>query len=111
MHLSDSACSLRSDVVERHRNVDGATWLVDDRFLEDVAMDLQSIVDCTKEGDVILFNTTGRIRPLSRIIIPWNLTLGTHAENSDSKGHPRVRATSKARFTCPQKNEGLFLLR
>lgn len=62
-------------------------WQLDDAALDAIHNDndLQSILSCTKEGDVVLFNFTRTIRPIRRVVIPWNLTLSSKSENVDSK--------------------------
>ena len=92
-----------------HLSADSGVWLIDDDGLSAVADDLQSIVNCTNNGDVILFNTTKMIRPSSRVILPWNLTLSSYVENPRRVDSTFPQSTTKARFTCPQENAGLFL--
>ena len=87
--------------------VDGADgrWRLTDAVLDDV--DIQAIVNCTSEGDVISFETTRRIQPNERIVIPWQLTLGGHL---NATGDGDVPDDERSVITCPS-NSGLFLLR
>ena len=108
---ADFKCSLEDeDVKPLHLSADSGVWLIDDDGLSAVANDLQSIVNCTNNGDVILFNTTKMIRPSSRVVVPWNLTLSAYVENPRRVDSAFPLSATKARFTCHQKNAGLFLL-
>ena len=112
LRFADFKCSLVSeDVKPLYLSEDSGIWLLDDDALETVANDLQSIVNCTDSGDVILFNTTKTIRPSSRVILPWNLTLSAYVENPRPVDAAFPLSATKARFTCPQENAGLFLLK
>ena len=50
------------------------TWRVDGNVLEAIDSDLQVIVNCTAEGDTLLFDVSEVIRPRARVAVPWNLT-------------------------------------
>lgn len=79
-------CGLSSS--ERQRYFEDLTqrWIVTDEVLLDLDNDIQAIVNCTSENDIVVFQSIGVIRPSSTIIVPWNLTL---------------KADSSATFTCP----------
>jgi len=100
--INQDLCQLSA---ERIRGiVDGADgrWRLTDQTLDD--FDIQAIVNCTSEGDVISFETARRIQPSSRIVIPWQLTLD--GNSNATAGAPQDQ---KATITCPS-NDGLFLL-
>ena len=90
--------------------MDGQTWLVDDGVLGQIDNDLQILVNCTKQGDVLAFNVTGVVRPSSPVTIPWQLTLISQVNGVDSKDAVSQSSTTKTRFTCPYKNSGLFFV-
>ena len=103
-------CALSRDAKDRYTSEDGKTWLVNSTVLEEIDNDLQKIIDCTEEGDIISFDVTGIVRPSSRITIPWQLTLATQGKSADSNDGVFSSSTTKTRFICPHKNSGLFLV-
>ena len=105
-----SKCTLSRNAKDRYTSEDGKTWLVSSVVLREIDNDLQKIVDCTKEGDIISFNVTDVVRPSSRVTIPRQLTLATQVESTDSPDDVLSRSTTKTRFTCPYENSGLFLV-
>ena len=84
---------------------------MDDDVLDEVDSDLQSLVDCTDKGDALLFNSTRRIRPSARVVLPWPLTLSALAEHAEFEEGVFPKAVKRATFTCPRDNEGVFLVR
>ena len=80
---------------------DTRTWHIIDAVLEEY--DLQDIVDCTSDGDIVVLQTTQRIQPHSRIEISKEVTI----DGDGSRGN----STSKASMTCPSETEGLFLIK
>ena len=109
--LLEFNCSLASKFVTRYRQEDGTWRLDDDGFLRDEPVNLQSIINCTTEGDVIVFDTTGHIKLTSRVIVPWNLVLSGGVERPERVDGVIRRSTRKARFTCPTEDSGIFLIR
>ena len=107
----ESECSLRRVDIRRYLNESSRTWMIDDDALDEIDSDLQSLVNCTKAGDALLFNSTRRIRPSTRVVLPWPLTLSAFVEHADLKEGVFPTSAEKATFTCPRKNEGLFLVR
>ena len=71
-------------------------WVVTNAVLRE--HDIQAIVNCSNEGDSIDLQTSRRIQPSSRIVIPWQLTI----ERTDTENEA-------ATLTCPPNN-GLFLI-
>lgn len=102
MWCVDVECLLFEDEVEPLFDADSRTWTILDDTLEDY--DLQAIVNCTVEGDTISLQTTRTVQPQSRIVIPWELTIGGSDATSDTTD------ARQASLTCPS-NEGLFLVR
>ena len=84
---------------------------MDDDVLDEVDSDLQSLVNCTGTGDVLLFNSTRRIRPLARVVLSWPLTLSAFVERAAPEEGVFPTAVKRATFTCPRENEGVFLVR
>ena len=103
-------CALTHEATERYTTADSKAWLVDGTVLKEIDNDLQKIVNCTKEGDVLSFNATGVVRPSSRVTIPWQLTLMTQVNDADSNDGVNPSPKTKTTFTCPHKNSGLFLV-
>ena len=103
-------CALSRDARDRYTSEDGKTWLVSSAVLKEIDNDLQKVVDCTKDGDIISFNVTDVVRPSSRVIIPRQLTLATQVDSTDSNDGFFSNSTTKTRFTCPHKNSGLFFV-
>ena len=79
------------------------TWRLTESALREY--DIQEIIDCTSEGDVVSLETSDVIRPRSRIVIPWQLTIGRQIDGGDRDTHD-----VKTRLTCPS-DEGIFLIR
>ena len=104
-------CSLRNRQINRYLEEDTRTWLIDDSSLDELENDLQSIVNCTQEGDVVLFDVSGRIRLASRVTIPWSLTLGANTNSTDAVDDVVAKARRKAILRCPGRNEGVFFVR
>ena len=85
---------------------------MDDDAIDEIDSDVQALVNCTKEGDVLLFNATKRIRPSTPVVLPWPLTLSAFVEQPDGPEEGVFpTAVKRATFTCPHKNEGVFLVR
>ena len=104
-----SGCALTSQAKERYTTSDGRKWLVDDAVLKEVDNDLQMIMNCTQEGDVVSLDVTNVIKPSSLVTIPWRLTISSDSKDNCSS---KDTATSKTRtrFTCPRENTGIFLV-
>ena len=85
--------------------------MIDDDVLDEIDSDLQSLVNCTKAGDALLFNSTRRIRLSIRVVLPWPLTLSAFVEHAELEEGLFPTSAERATFTCPRKNEGVFLIR
>ena len=104
-------CSLRRVDIRRYLDASSRTWSVDDDAIDEIDSDVQSLVDCTEEGDVLLFNATKRIRPSAPVVLPWPLTLSAFVEHTELEDDAFPKAVKKATFACPRDNEGVFLVR
>ena len=111
MACLERECSLRRVDIRRYLDESSRTWSVDDDAIDEIDSDVQSLVDCTKEGDVLLFNSTKIIRPSARVVLPWPLTLSAFVEHAELEEGVFPKAVKKATFTCPRDNEGVFLVR
>ena len=95
--------------VDRYTSADKKTWLVDDEVLKEIDNDLQIIINCTQEGDVVSFNATDVIKPSSLVTIPWQLTISSYTKDNSGR-HDYRRSKTRTIFKCPQENTGLFLV-
>ena len=86
------------------------TWLVDDAVLDEVENDLQRIIICTKTGDSVVFNVTKTIKPSSRSIISWPLTVNGFAGNEE-QSKSVINHSRRTTISCPGQNEGVFTIR
>ena len=109
--MAEFECTLPNRVLGGLLDEATRTWLIDDDALDEVENDLQSIINCTREGDVVLFDVARSIRPVRRVTIPWNLTLSANTESADLGGGVFPRTRAKATFRCPSRNEGVFFVR
>ena len=87
------------------------TWRIDDGVLDAIENDLQVIVNCTTEGDTLFFDVSGVVRPVSRVIIPWNLTISAKTEDTQRTDGLYPPSRTRTHFTCPGEGEGIFLVR
>jgi len=81
-------CGLSSSELQRYFDDSSWQWLVTDEVLQELNEDIQAVVNCTAENDVVVFQSARVIRPVTTIAVPWNLTL---------------RANSSVTFTCPRR--------
>ena len=109
--VADFECSLRNRQINRYLDTDTRTWRIDDSALDQLENDLQSVVNCTQEGDIILFNVSEPVRPARRVTIPWNLTLSADTDSTDPVDDLFPRARNKAILTCPEENVGVLFVR
>ena len=109
--LADLPCSLSAERLDLHLNETTRTWRINRSLLDDVKGDIQVIVNCTTPGDVLSFSPKRRIRPSSRVVIPWPLTLTAPVDSSNLEEGVFPRSDAKAIFTCPSEGEGVFLVR
>lgn len=108
--VSELLCSLENNFVSRILDEKRRTWFINDTVLQKIGNNLQAIVDCTKAGDVLSFNTQKVIKPSKRIVIPWNLTLTTIDKESAKSNEDRSMFSSTTNFTCPENN-GVFFVK
>ena len=108
--MADFKCPLTRREKERYTTLDGRKWLINDAVLEEVDNDLQMIINCTQEGDVVSFDVMDVIKPSSLVTIPWQLTINAYVDGGDFNDGDLMPQTTRTTFTCPQKNSGLFLV-
>lgn len=95
--------------INRYLNNQTRTWKIDDATLEDLSNDVQAVVNCTREGDTILFDISSSLKPSTRIEIPRRLTISASIEGDPADGiFPET--TNKTTFVCPSKSQGVFLI-
>ena len=109
--LTGRPCSLSKRTLEEHLNEATRTWRINRTILNDVEDDMQVIINCTKAGDVLTFIPERRIRPSSRIVIPWPLTLTAPVSSSELEEGVFPRSDAKATVTCPNRRQGVFLVK
>ena len=85
-------------------NEETRTWNVRDNVLKEYS--LESIVDCTREDDVISLQTKKVIKTEATIVIRWALTITGPTEQAEREQN----GNQKASLTCPE-SQGLFLIR
>ena len=109
--LTETVCHLSKAKRRRYLKVETREWLLNSAVLDEIENDLQLVVNCSRPGDVLLLDTSKTIRPPSRTVIPWPLTINGYVRGGE---HDRVNISASEKrtiFTCPQKNEGLFTIR
>lgn len=104
------ACALRDNVIERYLNANTRTWRIDDAALSEVDNDLQAIVNCSEEGDLILLDVTDNIQPSRRIVIPWQLTWSARMRDTTLQDGVFPESRRKTTFNCPNEDEGVFFI-
>lgn len=89
----DFTCALSPLQLRQWFDESTQQWTVTDRVLQELNHNIQAIVNCTSENDVVAFQSRRRIVPASSVTIPWKLTL---------------KGDSSTRFNCPRS--GAFLI-
>ena len=97
--------------MRRYLDAAARTWRIDGDVLEAIDNDLQVIVNCTAEGDTLVFDVTVDIQPAATVIIPWNVTISATTGRTRSVEGLYPRAPRKAPITCPGDGEGVFLVK
>lgn len=84
-------------------------WQLTDKIIKDVlSNDIQSVLDCTSEADVLVFDTQDVIKLDNSISIKTNdLTLTGYKDIEVEKGI-FYDSNIKAIFTCPDEKEAIF---
>lgn len=96
---------MRSRIYDRSSRL----WTVDDSILEELLNDVQLIINCTTEGDTVVFNTRDIIKPRSTLQLLWNLTLTVKLPDIRESNGTSI-SDSMVWFTCPDSGE-LFTIR
>ena len=97
--------------LRRYLDTSTRTWRIDDAVFEAIDSDLQVIVNCTTEGDTLVFDVTVAIQPAATVIIPWNVTISAATGRVRSVEGLYPSAPRKASITCPGDGEGAFLVK
>ena len=105
-------CGIDEIAIGFYLDAASRTWRITDTVLDDIDNDLQRLVDCTEEGDTILFDVTGMIVALAkRVTIRWPLTITADIEDRELVDGIFPEAPSRATMVCPYENEGIFLVK
>lgn len=110
MHRLDLECPLNPVQQRRYLNEKTRVWSVNDEDLTGLDGDLQSILNCTRQGDIVLLNVSESLRPPERLIIPWSLTISALTPASDPVDGRFPLSSNPSVFHCPRENEGTFLI-
>lgn len=108
---SDFECSLRNRQINQYLDTDTRTWRINDQTLAELENHLQSIINCTQEGDTVLFDVSEVIIPAGRVTIPWRLTLSTAVSSTNLDDGIFPQTETRTAFRCPRENEGVFVIR
>lgn len=81
------------------------TWEVDTAILKAVKNDIQSIVECAKDGDKIHFVSTKDIRPLRTIVIDKDIFIGSSSNKQETARNRPSDLTPNVRLLCPNSGE------
>ena len=104
-------CHLRARQIQAFLDPAERIWRVDEAVLDAIDSDLQSLVNCTREGDTLLFDVRGTIKPTTRVTIPWSLTMSAVTDSTRLVDGIYPRAPKKTSFTCPDIQQGVFLVK
>ena len=107
---ADETCRLTRSEIDEMYHVASRTWSLNDRGLDSISYDVQSVIDCSDDGDVILFDVAAPIKSPRRITIPHNLTLSSATASVDLEQGIFPKADKQTVFQCP-RNGGAFLVK
>eukprot|EP00210_Caulerpa_lentillifera_P000407 g397.t1 len=99
-------CGLTSSEIQRYYDRGLQRWLIDDEVLMETSNDIQSIINCTSDNDVVVLQSSRRIAPATTVTIPWNLTV-TGGDSSVILSCPRrgpLLMTKTPMFTLQNLN-------
>lgn len=108
---SEFECTLQDIQISQYLDADTRIWRIGEAGLSDLGNDLQSVVNCSEEGDVILLDVSQNIQISNRVTIPWTLTFSADANSTDLINGVFPRTERKVIFNCLQDNEGIFFVR
>ena len=104
-------CGLTDRQIRRLLIEESRTWLVDEEALLSVNDDLQEIVNCSEEGDIVVLEGRRRLQFASRVVLPWSLTVTGGESDAALEDGVLPEAGRKQRLGCPGDNQGVFLVR
>ena len=111
MPLGDGYCSLTEEQTRRSLDEETRTWHIDETMLDELNDDLQTIVQCTEDGDVLQIRASRTVRPTARVVIHWSLTIGAEPEEVDLRDGVLPKEPKRIVLSCPDDNQGIFLVR
>ena len=108
-HSAVSGCRLDADYMEGLYDADKKTWSIDYEVLLTHDNSLQPVLDCTNDGDILLFTTDDSFDIEEKMTITKSVTLSATADLStfdpqDTSSMPE--SEEQAIFECPSKKEG-----
>lgn len=84
-------------------------WIVNDDLVTLLSHDLGRIIACAEDGDVVMFLTTGVLKPRTKITIQQSITLTAFIPDwVPIEGEEIPEAPNKVKFTCPSDKSGIF---
>ena len=87
-------------------NESDGVWTITRSYLERGDRDVQDVVNCTREGDRVVFQAGETFKLTHRIEIPWNLTLSSTGSANSTRSQQHEGAVLRCR-----PGEGAFLIR
>lgn len=99
-------CTLDGQTREKMFYEKDNAWIIDDESLLEVDSDIQLVVDCTRNGQSILFNVTSPIVPKKRIIVQTQITIGTYQPGKSGTDDKPSRTSVQ----CPNENQGILAI-
>ena len=106
----DYVCNLQEAEIDAFYERSARRWTLDNDGMTAIGNDLQTIVNCSRRGDLILLDVTQSIQMPARVIIPWNLTISAALEDASRQSGVLPETERKTVFACPIQNEGAFLI-
>lgn len=88
--------------MDRFYDESSQQWLINDVVLEELDSDVQVIVECANEGDVLLLRTHQQIKPARTLKVSKSLILGSKSE--DAIGGV-LSVPERVRLTCPDSGQ------
>eukprot|EP00210_Caulerpa_lentillifera_P008825 g8421.t1 len=101
--VAEYSCGLSLQEVDSYYNSLSNQWLLNDTVLEMLENDIQAIVECTAENDVVILETTNIVKPQRTITVYTNLTFIGRSASDFIQDRSETRTSMT--FTCPDKGE------
>lgn len=97
------SCELSKSQMDKLYDKTSHQWTLSDSDIDELDKNIQAVINCSAEDDLILFNTKTTVRPKTSLLIPWSLTF-------DSKSVGEDKSQTKVQFSCPESGD-LFTIR